>query len=111
MIISLQEKNSCKEVEQAVKNLKNGKAVGLDRIPNELLKQGGPSLVSALTDILRLIQATEYIPELWQSEYTSLTGFVIVVVRLSKTTKNRHGQPKIHLWNTLVVRTDNQVYP
>ena len=38
-------------------------------------------------------------------------GFVIVVVRLSKTTKNRHGQPKIHLWNTLVVRTDNHVYP
>ena len=28
--------------------------------------------MSALTDILRLIQATEYIPELWQSEYTSL---------------------------------------
>ena len=41
---------------------------------------------------------------------TQKTGFVIVVVRLSKTTKNRHGQPKIHLWNTLVVRTDNQVY-
>ena len=40
-----------------------------------------------------------------------LPGFVIVVVRLSETTKNRHGQPKIHLWNTLVVRTDNHVYP
>ena len=38
-------------------------------------------------------------------------GFVIVVVRLSKTTKNRHGQPNIILWNTLVVRTDNHIHP
>ena len=39
-----------------------------------------------------------------------LSGFVIVVVRLSKTTKNRHGQPNMNLWNTLVVRTDNQAH-
>ena len=39
-----------------------------------------------------------------------MTGFVIVVVRLSKTIKNRHGQPNMNLWNTLVVRTDNHVY-
>ena len=38
-------------------------------------------------------------------------GFAIVVVRLSKTTKNRHGQPNMNLWNTLVVRTDNHIYP
>ena len=38
-------------------------------------------------------------------------GFVIEVVRLSKTTKNRHGQQNMNLWNTLVVRTDNHVYP
>ena len=34
-----------------------------------------------------------------------------MVFQLSKTTKSRHGQPKINLWNTLVVRTDNHVYP
>ena len=45
-------------------------------------------------------------------KYTTISsGFVIVVVRLSKTTKNRHGQPNMNLWNTLVVRTDNHVYP
>ena len=40
-----------------------------------------------------------------------MSGIVIVVVRLSKTTKNRHGQPNMNLQNTLVVRTDNHVYP
>ena len=34
-----------------------------------------------------------------------------MVVRLSKTTKNHHGQPNMNLWNTSVVRTDNHVYP
>ena len=34
-----------------------------------------------------------------------------MVVQLSKTTKNRHGQPNMNLWNTLVVRMDNHVYP
>ena len=40
-----------------------------------------------------------------------MTGLVIVVVRLFKTTKNRHGQPNMNLWYTLVSRTDNDVHP
>ena len=33
-----------------------------------------------------------------------------MVVRLSETTKYRHGQPNIRLLKTLVVRTDNHIF-
>ncbi|KAI0241355.1 hypothetical protein LSAT2_029494 [Lamellibrachia satsuma] len=44
-----------KEVEIAIRSLKNGKAVGNDNIPAELLKKGGEAVIDILTNICNKI--------------------------------------------------------
>jgi hypothetical protein len=51
---------------KAISKLKSGKAVGLDSLPNEILKSGGSILVPILQKLFNLVftSKTNYIDEL-----------------------------------------------
>ena len=49
----------------AIRKLKNGKACGVDQIPNEFLKQGGSSFINALVDFFNLCKLYESYPDQW----------------------------------------------
>lgn len=53
------------EVVQAIKQLKNGKAPGIDNIPAELIKQGGHRIVDAMHKICNQIWTSKTWPENW----------------------------------------------
>lgn len=56
---------SQEEVENAVHALKRGKAPGVDNVPGELLKHGGPELIKVLTVICQRIWETREWPKDW----------------------------------------------
>jgi exonuclease III len=49
----------------AISKLKNGKATGVDNLPGEFIKYGGPKLHSVILDLLRLVKLTENLPQDW----------------------------------------------
>ena len=53
------------EIEEAVKQMKNGKSPGVDNIPGELIKNGGPEVINALTVICQRIWTTKEWPKTW----------------------------------------------
>ena len=55
-----------KELECTIKQLHNGKACGIDQIPNEFLKKGGLKLISTLKDIFLKVKQLESIPNEWK---------------------------------------------
>ena len=58
--------NSCittKEVQSVIRKLKNNKSVGIDKIPNEILKL--PSLLQTLTLLLNNCLTHGYVPGIW----------------------------------------------
>lgn len=55
-----------KELEKAIKNLKNGKAMGPDEIPNEMIKSGGKCLNRALKLLFNCILKSASYPKLWR---------------------------------------------
>ncbi len=60
------------ECRLAVRAIKAGKAVGGDKIANELIKYGGPRLWEAITEIMEQIRKEEWIPESWKKEGVTL---------------------------------------
>jgi hypothetical protein len=54
------------EVDRHIRALKNGKAIGVDRIPNEFLKQGGPKLQRVVRRILDGVVREESVPKQWR---------------------------------------------
>ena len=62
---SLEEPLSYEEVERAVKGMKKGKGVGIDKISSEMLLGGGKVLWRRLTAILNACWEEEYIPADW----------------------------------------------
>ncbi len=63
---------SIPEVTAAVNKLKNGKAAGADKIPSDLVKNGGIGMISELTELFnRVIQNLE-VPEAWANLRTKL---------------------------------------
>lgn len=56
---------SLKEVKEAIAKLKNNKAPGVDGIPAELLKHGGPELTKRMHEIISLIWSKEELPDGW----------------------------------------------
>ncbi|XP_063588714.1 uncharacterized protein LOC134765849 [Penaeus indicus] len=52
VIVELDELPSMEEVSKAIEQLKSGKAAGVDRIPPEIWKDGGPALHSKLHELL-----------------------------------------------------------
>ena len=53
------------ELEYAIKKMKNGKASGIDEIPDELLKQGGEGIKTWLYRIVQAAWAQNKIPSEW----------------------------------------------
>ena len=53
------------EVEEAVRTMKTGKSAGIDNIPAELIKYGGPEMINALTIICQRIWTSKEWPDEW----------------------------------------------
>ena len=60
------------ECSKAIRALKPGKAVGDDKVTNEMLKEGGGALWKAITFIMEAIRQQEWIPEAWRVERVTL---------------------------------------
>ena len=58
---------SIREIEQALKRLKNHKSAGIDNIPAELLKYGGPELLKAICSLIETIWNSEKMPSEWDT--------------------------------------------
>ena len=56
---------SVDEVETTIKALKSGKALGPDKIRNEMLKTGSPHLKSAICKLFNHILTSGYFPQSW----------------------------------------------
>ena len=54
------------EVEAMIFKLASGKAGGVDMIPAEALKHGGPALIRRITSLLELVWRTDEIPSAWR---------------------------------------------
>lgn len=66
-----QEENITLEgLQTAINKLKNRKSLGIDNIPNELLKYGGPEIDKELTRLYEKIKRTGLIPEEWKINIT-----------------------------------------
>ena len=63
------------EIEMAVKKLKNGKAVGFDNIPAELLKNGGDDMIEVLHKICN---------SMWQNGVWTLQWTRLLIIPLPK---------------------------
>ena len=60
------------ELMKAISKLKSGKAVGLDSLPNEILKSGGSGstiLVPILQKLFNLVFTSGIYPSKWSSAY------------------------------------------
>ena len=55
------------EVYNVIKLLRNGKAVGMDGVPNEFYKHTPPAFVSKITDIFNVIFSTSSFPVKWET--------------------------------------------
>ena len=53
------------EVEEAIRNLPEGKSPGADNIPSELLKHGGNELVTVITSLCQKIWESKQWPDEW----------------------------------------------
>ena len=63
----LEKEFSEEEVARAIMKLKNGKAMGIDDVPNEVLKHYTPKFISLLTKLYNLVQKTGKTPEVWKT--------------------------------------------
>ena len=57
------------EIMKAISKLKLGKAVGLDSLPNEIIKNGGTILVPILQKLFNLVFTSGIYPSKWSSAY------------------------------------------
>jgi hypothetical protein len=71
--VTLEEEFTVKEVLGIVKTLKNNKAMGVDHIPAEAIKNGPDVLVSHLVKLFNWIRESGRVPEVWK------TGRVVLV--------------------------------
>ena len=62
---NLSRKISSHELKTVVKRLKMGKATGLDKISNEMIKYGFPFLKESLLKLLNLILKAKIVPADW----------------------------------------------
>jgi exonuclease III len=60
------------DLEVVIRGLKNNKATGEDAIPNEVIKNGGVTLVRVLCKIFEAIRVSNYIPIDWRREEVQL---------------------------------------
>ena len=60
------DKPTYKEIIKVIRNIKNGKAPGIDNITVELIKNGGPELLQRIYYLLIQIWDQETMPEEWE---------------------------------------------
>ena len=60
------EEISKEEITQALKQMKTGKAAGIDNIPPDVLKEGGAEIINQLHNIFNKIWASEISPTEWK---------------------------------------------
>ena len=65
--VSLQELPSLSLVQQKIRRLKGGKAAGLDAIPNEVIRAGGPVMRAMLHELILNVAAHGREPLQWKS--------------------------------------------
>lgn len=63
------EQISKEEIENAIKKLKIGKAVGPDKINNEMIKRCGKDMKDSIIRMITLIYSEEKIPKEWHKAY------------------------------------------
>jgi len=51
---------------EVISNMKNGKALGIDNITVELIKNGGPELLQRIFELLLQIWDQERMPDEWE---------------------------------------------
>ena len=61
----LNEQFSERELRRVVKKLKNGKATGMDRISNEMIKASLPYMQQAYLKLFNMILSAQCIPSVW----------------------------------------------
>ena len=57
------------EIEEAIKDLEKGKAVGPDEISNEMIIEGGTSMRKSILRMMKIIYNKEEIPKEWNKAY------------------------------------------
>ena len=60
------DKTTYEEMIKVIRNIKNGKAPGIDNITVKLIKNGGPELLQRIFDLLIQIRDRETMPEEWE---------------------------------------------
>ena len=83
-VVRSQEEIKREEVVEAIANLKNGKAAGVDGISAEMLKYGGESIIEWMHRICQLAWEQERVPGDW-------TEAVIIPIYKGKGDKNECG--------------------
>ena len=83
------------EVRGSVRGLKNGKAMGIDNVPNEFLKKGGPTLWSLLAKAFNMAIREERILNIWRE------GQVLLLHKGDGTGWTTTGRP--HATHFLVI--------
>ena len=63
---------SIEEIEKYVKKLKNGKAPGMDGIPNEFYKEGGQGMLEEMHEMFACIWREERVPAAWNESRVTL---------------------------------------
>ena len=61
------------EIEEAIKDLEKGKAVGPDEISNEMIIEGGTSMRKSILRMMMIIYNKEEIPKEWNKAYIKKT--------------------------------------
>ena len=69
--VSLHRKRALRNHLNHIKNLKKGKATGLDGIGSRILKAGAPVLSIYLSKIFNCSLATGYVPKCWKMKRVS----------------------------------------
>jgi hypothetical protein len=83
----LEEAFTVTEIEAIIKMLNNGKAMGVDGVPAEAIKNGSPKLVGHLVKLFNMIKESGKVPDCWK------TGRVVLVPKPGAATDMGNYRP------------------
>ena len=85
--IKLEKQFTEQEIEKMIQGLKDGKAMGIDEVPNEALKHATPKFLRSLTKLYNLVQSTGKTPEVWK------TGRLVLIHKSGSLTDMGNFRP------------------
>ena len=85
--IKLEKQFTEQEIEKVIQGLKDGKAMGMDEVPNEALKHATPKFLRSLTKLYNLVQSTGKTPEVWK------TGRLVLIHKSGSLTDMGNFRP------------------